>query len=68
MKAILEFTYPEDEDNLRYALHGADAIFALINISEQLRLHFKYDADANTILANINELVIDALKQCQEPA
>lgn len=68
MKAILEFEYPDDEDKLRYALHGQDAIFALLDISEQLRLHYKYEADANTILANINELVIEALKLCQEPA
>lgn len=68
MKAILEFTYPDDEDNLRYALHGQDAIFALLDISEQLRLHYKYEADGNQILANINELVVEALKLCQEPA
>ena len=68
MKAILEFEYPDDEDKLRYALHGQDAIFALLDISEQLRLHFKYEADGNQTLANINELVIEALKLCQEPA
>ena len=68
MKAILEFTYPDDEDNLRHALHGQDAIFALLDISEQLRTHFKYDADAYQVLMNINELVIEALKLCQEPS
>lgn len=68
MKAILEFEYPDDEDKLRYALHGQDAIFALLDISEQLRLHFKYDADSYQVLMNINELVIEALKLCQEPA
>jgi hypothetical protein len=66
MKATIEFEYPEDEDKLRYALHGQDAIFALLDISEQLRLHYKYEADGDQILANINELVIDALKLCQE--
>lgn len=68
MKAILEFTYPEDEDKLRYALHGQDAIFALLDISNHLRSHFKYDADAYQVLLNINELVIEALKICQEPS
>lgn len=68
MKATLEFEYPEDEDKLRHALHGQDAIFALLDISEQLRLHYKYEADGDQILANINELVIDALKLCQEQA
>ena len=67
MKAILEFTYPDDEDNLRHALHGQDAIFALLDISNQLRSHFKHDADAYQVLMNINELVIEALKICQEP-
>lgn len=68
MKATLEFEYPDDEDKLRYALHGQDAIFALLDISEQLRLHFKYDADGYQTLLNVNELVIEALKLCQEPA
>lgn len=68
MKAILEFTYPDDEDKLRYALHGQDAIFTLLDISNQLRSHFKHDADAYQVLLNINELVIEALKICQEPS
>ena len=67
MKAILEFEYPDDEDKLRYALHGQDAIFALLDISNQLRSHFKHDADAYQVLLNINELVVEALKLCQEP-
>lgn len=29
MKAVLEFTYPQDEDRLRYALNGETAILGL---------------------------------------
>jgi hypothetical protein len=67
MKAVLEFNYPDDEDAFRYALHGQDAIFALLDISQQLRAHFKHDADSYQVLCNINELVIEALNLCQEP-
>jgi hypothetical protein len=67
MKAVLEFEYPDDEDKLRYALHGQDAIFALLDISQQLRAHFKHDANSHEVLCNINEIVSDALNVCQEP-
>lgn len=41
MKAILEFTYPEDQDKLRHALNGSRAIHALVDIQMEVRNHFK---------------------------
>ncbi len=32
MKAVLEFTYPQDEDKLRYALNGEAAIVGLRDV------------------------------------
>jgi len=37
MKAVLEFNYPEDEDNLRHALNGVDYYNALLEIENLLK-------------------------------
>lgn len=36
VKAILEFSYPEDEDKLRHAIHGKEAVLALCSINYML--------------------------------
>jgi hypothetical protein len=33
-KAVLEFEYPEDEDNLRHALKGVDYYRVLVEVSK----------------------------------
>jgi hypothetical protein len=37
MKAVLEFTYPQDEDKLKHALKGEAYFLALIDIDRVLR-------------------------------
>jgi hypothetical protein len=37
MKAILEFSLPEDADEHKYALSGVDALLAIDDISEAIR-------------------------------
>lgn len=40
MKAVLEFTYPEDEDKLRHAISGTDyysALLEILNVLEDTR-------------------------------
>jgi hypothetical protein len=66
MKAILEFTYPEDEDRLRHALNGGKAISALIDIQMEVRNHFKHDADPIVVLERVRELTNTALAECGE--
>lgn len=66
MKAILEFEYPDDEDKLRYALHGQDAIMALLQIEAQLRQHFKYEVPMEDVFNNISEIVNETLTLCGE--
>ena len=41
MKAVLEFTYPEDEEKLRCALHGEAAMAALRTIHGMVKLEYK---------------------------
>jgi hypothetical protein len=66
MKATIEFEYPEDEDKLRYALHGQTAIMALLEIEAQLRTHFKYEVPIEDVLPNIAEILNEALTTCGE--
>lgn len=37
MKAVLEFTYPDDEDKLRRALHADNAFNALLEMSKRVK-------------------------------
>jgi hypothetical protein len=66
MKATLEFEYPQDEDKLRYALHGQTAIMALLEIESQLRQHYKYEAPMEDVFGHIAEIVNDTLATCGE--
>jgi len=66
MKAILEFTYPEDQDKLRHALNGTKAIHTLIDIQMEVRNHFKHDADPKDVLERVRELTNTALAECGE--
>jgi hypothetical protein len=66
MKAVLEFTYPEDQDKLRHALNGAKAIYALTEIQMEVRNHFKHDANPKEVLERVRELTNTALAECGE--
>jgi hypothetical protein len=66
MKATLEFEYPQDEDKLRYALHGQTAIMALLDIEAQLRQHYKYETPMADVFGHIAEIVNDTLATCGE--
>jgi CYTH domain-containing protein len=66
MKAILEFEYPDDEDKLRYAIHGQTAIMALLQIEAQVRQHFKYEVPMEDVFNNISEIVNETLTLCGE--
>ena len=64
MKAILEFTYPEDQDKLRHALNGTKAVQALIDIQKALQGYLNHDAVM--VLALIQDLTDEALAECGE--
>ena len=66
MKAVLEFTYPEDQDKLRHALNGTKAIYALVDIQMTVRSYFKHDADPLMVLALVRDLTNTALNECGE--
>jgi hypothetical protein len=67
MKAVLEFNYPEDEDKLRYALHGDKAVFALIDIQQVIRAWQKHDgSEPEKLVEKIQGIAGDALTMLGE--
>lgn len=68
VKATLEFVWPEDKEELRYAVHGVDAIMGLRHLNELMRQHFKHgrSEDANDVLAQIQKEVWNILAECGE--
>lgn len=68
MKATLEFTWPEDKEELRYAVHGVDAIMGLRHIDEMIRMYFKHDSRDNDgdMLAKVQKEIWSVLAECGE--
>lgn len=68
VKATLEFTWPEDKEELRYAVHGVDAIMGLKHLEDMLRQHFKHGNtnDASDVLAQVQKEVWSILADCGE--
>lgn len=67
MKAVLEFSYPEDEDKLRHALHGSDAISALDDVRRTISgWHTTTESEYEELIHQINMIVCDALRHCGE--
>ena len=67
MKAVLEFNYPDDEDRLRWALHGGKAIGGLSIIRAKIRAWEKHDdSDPIDLIEHIKMIVNDTLTDCGE--
>jgi hypothetical protein len=65
-KAILEFTYPEDEDNLLFALKGKEMYKALTNIKMAVTGSFHTKADLNAVLDRVQDLTDQIFKELGE--
>jgi hypothetical protein len=67
MKAVLEFTYPEDEDKLRYAMHGVTAVAALDEMRQMIRSWEKHDGtNPEAMVERLKQRIFDALTACGE--
>lgn len=44
MKAILEFSLPEDQDDHAYALAGLDALLVISELENEIRSKLRYDS------------------------
>ena len=70
MKAILEFSYPEDQQDHKYALAGCDALICISEILDEIRKKLKYDSGYfegcdNKTLEMIRDYIVE-LKQHRE--
>ncbi len=58
MKAVLEYTYPQDELKLKHALKGEDYYLALIEIDRALTI-----SDREEALFRINRIIEGVLEE-----
>ena len=62
-KVILEFEYPDDENNLMFALKGVDMYATLANIKLAITREFKHKADMEAALLRVKELTDEMLAE-----
>jgi hypothetical protein len=60
-KAILEFEYPDDENQLMFAIKGAEMYSTLANIKLAITREFKHKADMESALLRVKELTDEML-------
>lgn len=58
MKAVLEFTYPQDETKLKHALRGEEYYLALVEIDRALT-----SSDRDDILFKVNRILERILEE-----
>jgi hypothetical protein len=62
-KAILEFEYPDDENQLMFAIKGAEMYSTLANIKLAITREFKHKADMESALLRVKELTDEMLAE-----
>lgn len=62
-KAILEFEYPDDENQLMFAIKGAEMYSTLANIKLAITREFKHKADMESALLRVKELTDEMLNK-----
>ena len=65
-KVILEFTYPEDEDSLLFAIKGPEMYRALTNIKMAVTGGFSTKADLNAVLDRVRDLTDQIFEELGE--
>jgi hypothetical protein len=65
-KVILEFSYPDDEDNLLFAVKGPEMYKALTNIKMAVTGGFHTKADLNAVLDRVRDLTDQIFEELGE--
>lgn len=65
-KVLLEFSYPEDEDKLLFALKGPEMYKALTNIKMAVTGGFNTKADLNAVLERVRDLTDQIFEELGE--
>jgi hypothetical protein len=65
-KVLLEFSYPEDEDKLLFALKGPEMYKALTNIKMAVTGGFNTKADLNAVIDRVQDLTDQIFEELGE--
>ena len=65
-KVILEFSYPDDEDRLLFAIKGPEMYRALTNIKMAVTGGFSTKADLNAVLDRVRDLTDQIFEELGE--
>jgi hypothetical protein len=65
-KVILEFSYPDDEDKLLFAVKGPEMYKALTNIKMAVTGGFHTKADLNAVLERVRDLTDQIFEELGE--
>ena len=65
-KVILEFTYPDDEDSLLFAIKGPEMYRSLTNIKMAVTGGFSTKADLNAVLDRVRDLTDQIFEELGE--
>lgn len=65
-KVILEFSYPDDEDRLLFAVKGPEMYKALTNIKMAVTGSFHTKADLNAVLDRVRNLTDQIFEELGE--
>jgi hypothetical protein len=65
-KVILEFSYPDDEDRLLFAIKGPEMYKALTNIKMAVTGGFNTKADLNAVLDRVRDLTDQIFEELGE--
>lgn len=60
-KVVLEFEYPDDENQLMFAIKGPEMYSTLANIKLAITREFKHKADMESALLRVKELTDEML-------
>ena len=63
MKAVLEFSYPDDERKLLYALKGQEMYVALADIRMQITEEFRHNSDPMAVLMRVRHITNDIFRE-----
>ena len=62
-KVVLEFEYPDDENQLMFAIKGPEMYSTLANIKLAITREFKHKADMESALLRVKELTDEMLSK-----
>lgn len=64
MKAVLEFSLPEEQAEFNAAVHASDALYVINQINERMRQILKYEEHPDVVYDIVEKLRGDLYEMC----